>query len=115
MSEWRAAINRKALARLDKALPAIFPRVVLIHALTRPPRFTPPLPRLAVDSYWRAHPVPIGSPARSLAAAARRPDGAGGFIPAGRRRIASRMPMITIRRANRRERVCGQPACCGAA
>jgi hypothetical protein len=51
MSEWRAAINRKALARLDKALPAIFPRVVLIHALAR--RFTPPLPRLAVSTERR--------------------------------------------------------------
>jgi hypothetical protein len=33
MSEWRAEINRKALARLDKVLPAIFPQPVLTHAL----------------------------------------------------------------------------------
>src|SRR5258707_5439920 len=54
MTEWRAEINRKALARLDRALPAVFPRPALIHALGR--RFTPPMPRLAIDSYWRAPP-----------------------------------------------------------
>src|SRR5258706_13888657 len=54
MSEWRDEINRKALARLNGALPAVFPRPALIHALGR--RFTPPMPRLAVDSYWRAPP-----------------------------------------------------------
>jgi hypothetical protein len=75
MSEWRAAINRKALARLDKALPAIFPRVVLIHALARPPRFTPPMPRLAVDSYWRAHPVRADRLARALACRSGAPAG----------------------------------------
>ena len=73
MSEWRAAINRKALARLDKALPAIFPKVVLIHALAR--RFTPPLPRLAVDSYWRAHPVRADRLARALACMSGAPAG----------------------------------------
>jgi hypothetical protein len=70
MSEWRAAINRKALARLDKALPAIFPQGVLIHALQR--RFMPPMPRLAVDSYWRAHPVRADRLARALACRQRR-------------------------------------------
>ena len=73
MSEWRAAINRKALARLEKALPAIFPQVVLIHALAR--RFTPPLPRLAVDSYWRAHPVRADRLARALACRSGAPAG----------------------------------------
>src|SRR5258708_27929371 len=54
MSEWRDEINRKALARLTLALPAVFPRPALIHALGR--RFTPPMPRLAIDSYLRGPP-----------------------------------------------------------
>jgi hypothetical protein len=41
MSEWRDEINRKALARLDKALPEVFPPPVLTHAMGR--RFTPPM------------------------------------------------------------------------
>jgi hypothetical protein len=73
MSEWRAAVNRKALARLDKALPAIFPQGVLIHALQR--RFMPPMPRLAVDSYWRAHPVRADRLARALAGRSGAPAG----------------------------------------
>ena len=40
MSEWRDEINRKALARLDKALPEVFPPPVLTHAMGR--RFAPP-------------------------------------------------------------------------
>ena len=66
MSEWRDEINRKALARLDKALPEVFPPPVLTHAMGR--RFTPPMPRLAIDSYWRAHPVRADRLARALAA-----------------------------------------------
>jgi hypothetical protein len=73
MSEWRAAINRKALARLTKALPAIFPTPVLTHALQR--AFTPPMPRLAIDSYWRTHPVRADRLARALAAKSGTPAG----------------------------------------
>jgi hypothetical protein len=76
MSEWRAEIteiNRKALARLEKALPAIFPQPVLTHALQR--RFTPPTPRLAIDSYWRAHPVRADRLARALACRSGAPVG----------------------------------------
>jgi hypothetical protein len=73
MSEWRDAINRKALARLSKALPAIFPGAVLNHALAR--RFTPPMPRLAVDSYWRNHPFRADRLARTLAARTGTPAG----------------------------------------
>jgi hypothetical protein len=73
MSEWRDEINRKALARLTVALPAVFPRPALIHALGR--RFTPPMPRLAVDSYWRAHPVRAERLARALAARSGAPPG----------------------------------------
>jgi hypothetical protein len=68
MPEWRDTIdqiNRRALARLTKALPGIFPAPVMTHALAR--RFTPPMPRLAVDSYWRAHPVRAERLARALA------------------------------------------------
>lgn len=65
-SDWRAERNRKSLARLNKALPAIFPAVVLRRALGRP--FIPPTPRLAIDGYWRAHPLRADALARALAA-----------------------------------------------
>jgi hypothetical protein len=58
MSDWqaeKAERNRKSFARLSKVLPAIFPPAVLARALSRP--FIPPTPRLAVESYWRAHPI----------------------------------------------------------
>ena len=73
MSEFRAVRNRLALARLTKALPAIFPAGVLTRALNRP--FIPPTPRLAIDSYWRAHPVRADRLARSLAARTGAPEG----------------------------------------
>jgi len=73
MSEWRDEINRKALARLNDALPAVFPSPALTHALTR--RFTPPMPRLAIDSYWRAHSVRADRLARALAARSGAPPG----------------------------------------
>jgi hypothetical protein len=73
MSEWRDEINRKGLARLDKALPDVFPTPVLTHAMGR--RFTPPMPRLAIDSYWRAHPVRADSLARALSAKSGGPAG----------------------------------------
>jgi hypothetical protein len=69
MSEWqerKAEINRRALARLEKALPAVFPSAVLDRGLQRP--FIPPTPRLAIDSYWRAHPLRADRLARTLAA-----------------------------------------------
>jgi hypothetical protein len=66
MSEWRDIRNRQALARLNRALPDVFPRPVLTHALER--ALTPPMPRLAVDSYWRAHPLRADRLARALAA-----------------------------------------------
>jgi len=73
MSEWRAQRNRQALARLTKALPENFPGPALVHALNRP--FTPPMPRLEVDSYWRAHPIRADRLARSMAARSGAPDG----------------------------------------
>jgi hypothetical protein len=73
MSEWRDERNRRALARLNKALPTVFPPQVLRRALARP--FIPPTPRLAVDGYWRAHPLRADRLARALAAKSGTPDG----------------------------------------
>src|SRR5690349_13023468 len=72
-SAWRAERNRKALARLTKALPAIFPAPVLTYALKR--AFIPPMPRLAIDGYWRAHPLRADRLARALAAKSGAPAG----------------------------------------
>ncbi len=73
ISPWRADRNERALARLTRALPDIFPAPVLTHALAR--AFTPPLPRLAIDSYWRAHPLRADRLARALAARSGAPEG----------------------------------------
>jgi hypothetical protein len=73
MSETIALQNARSLARLQKALPDTFPAPVLTHALAR--RFTPPMPRLAVDSYWRMHPLRADRLARALAARTGAPDG----------------------------------------
>src|SRR4051794_28495742 len=72
-SAWRAERNRKALARLNRAMPAIFPAIVQAHALRRP--FIPPTPRLAIDAYWRAHPLRADRLARALAAKSGAPAG----------------------------------------
>jgi hypothetical protein len=73
LSEWRELKNRQARARLDRAMPEIFPAPVLTHALAR--RWTPPTPRLAIDSYWRAHPLRADRLARVLAEKSGAPDG----------------------------------------
>jgi hypothetical protein len=73
MSQWRAEKNRRAIARLERALPRIFPAPVLIRAFNRP--FVPPMPRLAVDGYWRAHPVRADRLSRALAARSGAPAG----------------------------------------
>ena len=73
MSETIALQNARSLARLRKALPEVFPAPVLTHALAR--RFTPPMPRLAVDSYWRIHPLRADRLARALAARTGAPKG----------------------------------------
>src|SRR5215813_595434 len=76
MSKWqehKSAINERALARLTRALPDIFPPAVLSRALGRP--FIPPTPRLAIDSYWRAHPLRADRLARALAARSGAPKG----------------------------------------
>jgi hypothetical protein len=71
--EEKAERNRRALARLSKRLPTIYPPAVLARALNRP--FIPPTPRLAIDSYWRAHPIRADRLARALAARSGTPAG----------------------------------------
>jgi hypothetical protein len=69
MSKWqaqKAERNRQSLLRLTKALPLVFPPAVLARALDRP--FIPPTPRLAIESYWRAHPIRADRLSRALAA-----------------------------------------------
>jgi hypothetical protein len=73
MSETRDLQNARALARLQKALPEVFPKPVLQHALAR--RWTPPMPRLAVDSYWRLHPLRADRLARALSSRSGTPKG----------------------------------------
>ncbi len=76
MSKWqaeKAERNRQSLARLTRALPPIFPSAVLSRALSRP--FVPPTPRLAIDSYWRAHPIRADRLARGLAKCSGAPNG----------------------------------------
>jgi hypothetical protein len=76
VSRWqeeKAERNRRALARLSNSLPTIFPPAVLARALSRP--FIPPTPRLAIDSYWRAHPIRADRLARALAARSGAPKG----------------------------------------
>src|ERR1043165_4678352 len=83
MSETRALANERALARLNKALPEIFPAPVLTYALNR--RWTPPMPRLAVDGYWRAHPLRAEKLARALARRSGTPDGWSWRLKEGRK------------------------------
>jgi hypothetical protein len=114
-SEWRAERNRKALARLQRAMPEIFPATVKAHALRRP--FIPPTPRLAVDAYWRAHPVRADRLARALAARSGNPKGWTWQLTAsvkdGRPRSFRAPPAPFRERAHKRGPgfccVCGQP------
>ena len=73
VSKWRTQRNEKARARLTRNLPEVFPKAVLVHALSRP--FLPATPRRAVDSYWRYHPIRADKLARALAALRGAPEG----------------------------------------
>jgi hypothetical protein len=67
-SEWQQRQdeqNRRSLQRLFKRLPETFPKPVLDRALARP--FIPPTPRLAINSYWSAHPLRAERLSRALA------------------------------------------------
>src|SRR5262249_57167605 len=91
MSKWqdeKEERNRRAVERLSKSLPAIFPPVVLARALSRP--FIPPTPRLAIDSYWRAHPNRADRLARAPAAPSRAPEGLEGQLRSNRQ---NRLPI----------------------
>jgi len=115
MSEWREDKNRRALARLQKALPEKFPAPVLINALARP--LTPAMPRRAVDLYWRAHPLRADKLARALAARTGAPAGWTWQLGSGRR--DGRSPTFRFPPTPYRERafargpgfccLCGQP------
>jgi hypothetical protein len=72
-SSWRDLRNGQARARLERALPPVFPGAVLRHALARP--LIPPTPRLAVESYWRSHVLRADRLARALAARSGAPEG----------------------------------------
>ena len=85
---WRAERNRLALRRLRRRLPVLFPASVLTHALAR--SFTPPTARLAIDSYWRAHPMRADRLARALAARSGPPPGWSWRLSSGR---DDRLPM----------------------
>ncbi len=96
-------------------MPPVFPAVVLLHALARP--FVPPLPRLAVESYWRHHPVRADRLARALAARSPVPDGWKWLLASsdddGRAR-SFRVPPAPFREARYRAGpgtccLCGQP------
>ncbi|MDB5591773.1 hypothetical protein [Enterovirga sp.] len=73
MSAWRDSRNERSLARLRRALPAVFPGGVLAQALARP--LIPPTPRRAVEGYWRAHPLRADRLARALARLSGTPEG----------------------------------------
>jgi hypothetical protein len=111
----KAERNRRSFSRLSTALPAIFPPAVLARALDRP--FIPPTPRLAIESYWRAHPIRADRLARALSAKSGSPIGWTWRISQNRktgRPVTFRMPPAPYR-----ERayslgpgfccVCGQP------
>ena len=72
-SRFRAERNERALARLRRGLPEVFPGSVLVHALRKP--FVPPTPRRAVESFWRAHPLRADYLTRALAARSGAPEG----------------------------------------
>jgi hypothetical protein len=73
VSDWAAIRNARSDVRLKKALPSVFPTPVLIHAYRRP--LLPPTPRLAIDSYWRMHPIRADRLARALASRSGAPEG----------------------------------------
>jgi hypothetical protein len=113
MSETRALYNRRAQARLMRSLTAMFPKPVLTHALAR--SWIPPMPRLAVDAYWRAHPVRADRLARALAAQSGAPAGWTWRIGAGEGLPATlRDPPVPYREPQFSKGpgfccVCGQP------
>ncbi|PSC05813.1 hypothetical protein SLNSH_07505 [Alsobacter soli] len=72
-STFREERNAKARERLARSLPSLFPPEVIAHAHARP--LIPPTPRLAIESYWRHHPIRADRLARALATRAGHPQG----------------------------------------
>lgn len=111
MSTWRAKRNERSLTRLHRALPDPFPAAVLAHALARP--LVPPTPRLAVESYWRHHPIRADRLARALAARSGPPPGwrwtGEGSGPAGFRTPPTPFREKLHRRGPGHCCICGQP------
>jgi hypothetical protein len=115
LSKWqddKARANRLALARLTKSLPAVFPSAVLSRALAC--RFIPPTPRLAIDGYWRAHPLRAERLARALAARSGAPDGWSWRLGDAGRSATFRSPPAPYREQAHAKGpghccVCGQP------
>ncbi len=115
MASWRDGRNEASRARLLKAVPRVFPPAVLIHALARP--LVPPLPRLAVESYWRHHPVRADRLARALATRSAVPEGWRWRLATGPddgRARSFRVPPAPFREAAHRAEpgtccLCGQP------
>lgn len=76
MSNWReekAKVNAQALTRLGKRLPEAFPQAVLVRA--RNCSWAPATLRVAIDAYWRAHPLRADRLARALADRSGAPEG----------------------------------------
>jgi hypothetical protein len=112
-SQWRAERNQRALARLTRALPTVFPAPALNRALARP--FVPPTPRLEIDGYWRAHPLRADRLARALAARSGAPCGWSWRLGAEKSGEAESMPAtFRLPPAPYRERAFarGPGACC---
>jgi len=112
---WREERNAAARRRLAKALPAVFPAPVLVHAYGRP--LVLPQPRLAIESYWRHHPVRADRLARALAARSPVPQGWRWRLadaPEDGRARSFRVPPTPFREAEHRAApgtccLCGQP------
>jgi hypothetical protein len=84
---------------------------ILSRALSRP--FVPPTPRLAIDSYWSAHPIRADRLARALAALSGAPSGWSWRLGNGRNGLPAsfRTPPCALREPAYGKFccVCGQP------
>ena len=112
MGAWRDHRNAQARDRLEHARPTVFPEVVLQHA--RSHAFVPPLPRLAVQSYWSAHPLRAERLARGLAARSGAPEGWRWRLGMDNGHTSFRTPPAPFREAAYRRGpghccICGQP------
>lgn len=96
-SAWRDERNARSRARLEKSLPDRFPARILAFALARP--FVPPTPRLAIETYWRHHPLRADALARALIARTGAPEGWTWRIGEPGLPVSFRMPPAPYREA----------------